>query len=136
MHVQVGARRIAVTRASTPDLNAADVRAPRGRRRARGVIARALASDLPVHVIPEVIAQVWRGGARQARMARLLAAEGVTTPDYDEESARAVGVLGGGSGHAVDVHVVLHALVEHHRVLTSDPDDLRKVDPRLPLIVI
>lgn len=110
----------------------------RGDRRARVIIDRALARGLPVHVIPEVIAQIWRGGGRQTRAARLLAATGVTTPDYDGETARAVGVLAGRSGHAdvVDVHVVLHALVQHHRVLTSDPDDLRKVDPRLPLIAV
>ena len=41
-----------------------------------------------------------------------------------------------GSGHAdiVDVHVALCARERRHAVVTSDPDDIARVDPRLPLI--
>ena len=57
---------------------------------------------------------------------------------YDEFAARAVGVLCGLSGHAdvVDVHVVVHARRRGHAVVTSDPEDLRRVDPTLRIIEV
>lgn len=108
----------------------------RGDPRVRALLADALRRDAAIDVIPEVIAQTWRGGARQARLASLLAAEQVRTPAYDGTTARAVGMLCGVSGHAdvVDVHVVLHAAAEGHAVVTSAPDDLRKVDPAVRLV--
>ncbi len=59
-------------------------------------------------------------------------------PDFDEQTARLVGELCGVTGHhdIVDVHVVLHARMHGHQVVTSDPDDLSRVDPRLSMIVI
>lgn len=62
----------------------------------------------------------------------------MTVPEFDEPTARLVGELCGASGHhdIVDVHVVLHARLHGHRVVTSDPDDLRRVDPRLPMVVV
>jgi hypothetical protein len=91
-----------------------------------------------IYAVPEVIAQVWRGGARQARLARFLASADLGVPDYDIETARAVGRLAGLSGHhdVVDVHVVLHALVNDLTILTSDPDDLRAVHPSVRLVVV
>ena len=91
-----------------------------------------------VHVVPEVVAQVWRGGPRQARLAAFLSSEGVVVPEYDAETARAVGQLAGLSGHAdvVDVHVVLHALLHDLTVLTSDPGDLLAVHPSVRLVVV
>lgn len=69
-------------------------------------------------------------------MARLLDADGVSIATLDADTARAVGRLCGLSGHAdiVDVHVALHARLHDHAVVTSDADDLRRVDPMLPLI--
>ena len=91
-----------------------------------------------VHVVPEVIAQVWRGGARQARLAAFLSSDDLVVPPYDAETARAVGHLAGLSGHpdVVDVHVVLHAMVHDLTVLTSDPDDLLAVHPSVRLVVV
>jgi hypothetical protein len=93
---------------------------------------------LAVHVVPEVLAQVWRGGPRQARLAAFLSSEDLVVPEYDVETARAVGQLAGLSGHAdvVDVHVVLHALLHDLTVLTSDPDDLLAVHPSVRLVVV
>jgi predicted nucleic acid-binding protein len=104
----------------------------------RAILTLARRAGAEIHVLPGVVAQVWRGGARQARVARLLAAPDVTVPEFDESTARLVGELCGLSGHSdiVDVHVVLHARLHGHQVVTSDPDDLRRVDPRLPMIVI
>jgi hypothetical protein len=53
-------------------------------------------------------------------------------------AARAVGLLCGRSGHRdiVDTHVVLVARDRGDAVVTGDPDDLRQIDPGLPLIVV
>jgi predicted nucleic acid-binding protein len=89
-------------------------------------------------VVAGVIAQVWRDGARQARLARFLDADGVRAAPLDADTARAVGRLCGLAGHAdvVDVHVALHARLHDLAVVTSDADDLRQVDPTIPLITV
>jgi predicted nucleic acid-binding protein len=69
------------------------------------------------------VAQAWRGGARQALLARLLA--GTAEVALDSSQSRAVGKLCAEAATAdvVDAHV---ALLAHDRdtVVTSDPDDL------------
>jgi hypothetical protein len=89
-------------------------------------------------VIPEVLAQVWRGGSRQAPLAKFLSLAAMRYPEYDELAARAVGEMcaRSGSSDVVDVHVVVHARRMGHAVVTSDPDDLRRVDPTLRVIEI
>jgi predicted nucleic acid-binding protein len=110
----------------------------RGDVRVFDLLDQALRAGLDVHIVPGVLAQAWRGGARQARLSKLVHADGVQVVVMDEEVALAVGELCGRSRHAdiADVHVVLHAREHGHRVITSDPDDLRRVDPTLPLIVV
>jgi len=107
-------------------------------RTVRSLLRRTIQEGEPVHVIPEVVAQAWRGGPRGARLARFLNQYEVTVTDYGDTTARAVGELAALCGHddVVDVHVVLHARLHRHAVVTTDPDDLRAVDPRLPLIVV
>ena len=86
-----------------------------------------------------VLAQVVARWARQAVLSR-----DCSTPKesvvavIDAATARAVGELCARSRHrdVVDVHVVLDARAHGHLVVTSDPDDLRRVDPTLPLIVV
>lgn len=104
----------------------------------RALLRHAADRGLEVHVIPEVVAQVWRGGPRQARLGALLLARGVTTPEYDVHAAREVGRLCGTSGHrdVVDVHVVWHARGRGHLVVTSDPEDLHAIDPTVPLMSV
>ena len=81
------------------------------------------------------IAQAWRS-SRQARLARLLKSADVEIAALTLSIARTVGVICARTEHAdvVDVHVVLCAHERRHAVLTSDPDDLRHIDPALPLI--
>lgn len=85
-----------------------------------------------------VVAQAWRGGPRQASLARLLAACRVES--MDDEAARRVGVLAGRAKHndVIDVFVVEGAIRRGDAVVTSDLDDLRRVAraggrPRLPI---
>lgn len=75
-----------------------------------------------------VVAQVWRGGSRQARLARFLSSDLVTEIPLDPEAARRIGVLGAaaGSRDVVDGHVALLALDRNAVVLSSDPDDIAR----------
>lgn len=70
-----------------------------------------------------VVGQVWRGGARQAQIARLLHA--VEISPLDLELGRRAGELLGRAraNDVVDAAVVLLA-VDGDQLLTSDPDDL------------
>lgn len=110
----------------------------RGDPRIRALLRRAEQNALPLAVPAGVVAQAWRGGPRQARVARLLADPAVTVAVLDDPTARAVGLLCGRTGHSdvVDVHVALHARQQGHAAVTSDADDLHRVDPSLPLIVV
>jgi predicted nucleic acid-binding protein len=110
----------------------------RGDPRMRALLRAALAEHRELHVVAGVIAQVWRDGVRQPRLARFFDADGVSRAPLDDDTARAVGRLCGLSRHAdvVDVHVALHARLHDHVVVTSDADDLRQVDPTIPLITV
>jgi predicted nucleic acid-binding protein len=110
----------------------------RGDARVRELLRAILSEVLPISVVAPVVAQAWRGGPRQTAVARLLAAPEVDVPPLDAETARAVGVLCGRSGHAdvVDVHLALHARLHDRVVVTSDPDDVRRVDPHASIVEI
>ena len=110
----------------------------RGDSRVRALLRRALERGLPLSVPAGVVAQAWRGGPRQARIARLLADPNVHVAPLDDMTARAVGLLCGRSGHRdiVDVHVALLAEEQGHTAVTSDPEDLSVIHPGLPLITV
>jgi predicted nucleic acid-binding protein len=93
--------------------------------------------DWQVAVPAAAVAQVWRGGPRQARIAALLSDERTQVVALDDPVARAVGLLSGRSGHAdvVDVSVALCARQRNLHVVTSDPEDLRAIDDALILHV-
>ena len=81
-----------------------------------------------VPVVPApVLAQAWRGGERQARLAGLLRMCDVEP--MSELLARNIGVLVGQSGHddIVDVAVVEGAIRRGDAVVTSDASHIRKV---------
>lgn len=82
-----------------------------------------------------VVAQAWRG-PRQVRLARLITAPDVEIALMTPRVARAVGSLCATTGHrdVIDVHVALCARDRRHAVVTSDPEDIARIDPTLPLI--
>ncbi len=84
-----------------------------------------------------VVAQVWRGGPRQARIASLLSDKRTEVVPLDATMARVVGLLCGKSGHSdvVDVSVAICARQRSLRVVTSDPADLHEIDSALVLHV-
>ena len=108
----------------------------RNERRVIALFARALEHELELAVPAGVIAQVWRDGRRQALLARLLASPEVEVVVLDDARARAAGQLCGVTRTAdvVDASVVRCARDRKHRVVTSDPTDLRRLDAKLELI--
>ena len=110
----------------------------RNDRRVVALIARAREHGLSLAVPAGVVGQVWRDGRRQARLARLLGAPEVEVEVLDDTRARAAGQLCGvrKTRDIIDASVVLCARARDHRILTSDPDDLAKLDPALGLIAV
>lgn len=91
---------------------------------------------LPLSVPAAVVAQVWRDGQRQARLARLLASPSVEIVPLDERRARLSGQLCGlrGTADVIDASVVLCARERGHHILSSDVDDLRRLDPAAVIV--
>lgn len=85
----------------------------------------ALKAGITPELPAAVLAQVWRGGAKQAQLARFL--RGCHVLPDTEHLARAAGVACGVAGTAdvVDALVVVLARQRSAPVVTSDPDDLR-----------
>lgn len=89
------------------------------------------ATFLALEMIPTVpapvLAQAWRGGSRQASLARLLKLCNVEM--MGEESAKRVGVLAGMANHEdiVAVAVVETALSRGDAIVTSNPTHIAQV---------
>ena len=86
---------------------------------------RALLKLRQVPTVPApVVAQGWRGGSRQARLARFLV--GCNVERLDDDQARRVGELLAKAARTdvVDATVVEGALRRSDVVVTSDPQDL------------
>jgi len=100
----------------------------RGAASIRPYILLARQADTMLITSSAVVAQVWRGGSRQARLARFLASDLVAELPLDPEAARQIGLLAAttGSKDVVDAHVALIALDHDAAVLTSDPDDIAR----------
>jgi predicted nucleic acid-binding protein len=105
----------------------------RGDKRTIALLDRAVATGIPLIIPAGVVAQAWRDGARQARLARLLHA--VEVVDLTLGLAQAIGEKISVCGHAdvVDVSVAVCAGRNGCTVITSDPSDIAKVDPGLPV---
>lgn len=109
----------------------------RGEPRVREILATAFARAI-VPTIPSVaVAEVWRGDAKDARVARLLSACHVET--LDELRARDAGALrraveGAGT---IDACIALGARHRGDAVATSDPDDMRRLlDPSATILTV
>lgn len=109
----------------------------RNDRRVRTLVELALAHRGVLHVPAGIVAQAWRDGARQARIARLLGSTSVAIAPLDDHEARAVGALCRKTGalDVIDASVGLLARRHAARVVTSDPDDIRRIDRDLDLVV-
>ena len=110
----------------------------RNDRRLVAMIAQSLERGLTLAVPAGVVGQVWRDGRRQARLARFLGSDAVAIETLDDQRARHAGQLCGvrGTTDVIDASVVLCARARGHRIATSDPDHIQRLDPSAPLIVV
>lgn len=100
----------------------------RGDRTARAYVLLAEHGQVRLSTSAAVVAQVWRGGARQARLARFLASDLVTEVPLDADMSRRIGAAAAtlGATDVVDGHVGLLAREFDAVVITSDPRDIAR----------
>jgi hypothetical protein len=105
----------------------------RNDRRVMTLIDTALRLKQSVAVPAGVVAQAWRDPRRQVRIARLLNVDEVEIEPLDEQQAKRAGQLCGArkTSDVIDASVVLCAKARDHVVLTSDAEDLLRLDPTL-----
>jgi predicted nucleic acid-binding protein len=108
----------------------------RNDRRVAVLLARANETRARVTIPASALAQAIRRPDRQVRLARLIRQPTTDLINLDRVDATNVGRLLAASGTAdiVDAHVVVCARRADQRVVTSDPDDLRQLDPTLAIV--
>lgn len=103
------------------------IAADRNDRRMWAIHAGFLAEEVAPIVPAPVLAEAWRGGARQANLARFLAL--CETEALSADQAKAVGALAGKADHddIVDVTVVEGAVRRRDAIVTSNHTHVRKI---------
>jgi hypothetical protein len=102
------------------------------------LLTRAAQTRSRVTLPATALAQAMRRPERQARLARLIRQPTTDVVALDRVDATNVGRLLAESGTAdiTDAHVVICARRSDQRVVTSDADDLRRLDPDVHLIEV
>ena len=110
----------------------------RNDRRVVVLLARARETGARVTVPATALAQAIRRPERQGRLARLVRQPTTDVVQLDRVDATDVGRLLAASGTSdiADAHVVICARRAGQRVVTSDPGDLRLLDPAIDLIAL
>jgi len=110
----------------------------RADRRVLVLLARAREKGARVTVPATALAQAMRQPERQARLSRLVRQPGTDVVALDRVEATYVGRLLAASRTTdiVDAHVVICARRTAEQVVTSNPDDLRALDPTIRLVVV
>jgi rRNA-processing protein FCF1 len=107
----------------------------RGDVRMRALCREAIAQGGKLVIPAGVVAQVFRSRAKQVPLRSLLASVITQVVPLDLPLAEAAGILCGRSSTSdiIDASVVLVARRERAPVVTSDTDDLARLDPTLRL---
>jgi predicted nucleic acid-binding protein len=107
-------------------------------RRVVVLLARARETGARITVPASALAQAIRRPDRQARLSRLIRQPMTDVVDLGRVDATSVGRLLAASGTSdiADAHVVICARRADQPVVTSDPGDLRQLDPALRLIAL
>lgn len=102
------------------------------------LLARASEPRARVTIPAGALAQAIRRPEREVRLARLLRQPTTDVVDLDRVDATQVGRLLAaiGTSDVIDAHVVLCARRAQQRVVTSDPEDLRLLDPTLEVLTV
>ena len=94
----------------------------RGEDAARSFLTAAARSETPLGTTHPVVAQVWRDGARQARLAAFL--QTLTVHAFDDGPSVGSLLALSGTSDVVGAHLVVVALRLGDDILTGDSDDL------------
>jgi predicted nucleic acid-binding protein len=110
----------------------------RNDRRVIVLLARARETGARATVPATVLAQAIRRPDRQARLSRLIRQPTTDVIELGRVDATNVGRLLAASGTSdiADAHVVICARRADQPVVTSDPEDLRQLDPSIRLITV
>jgi predicted nucleic acid-binding protein len=110
----------------------------RGERRMIALLDQALRPRKAFRIPAGVVAQVWRDGRIQAILTRFLKATEVEIVPLDEHLSRSCGEICGAAGTSdvIDASVVIVAKERNDVIVTSDDDDLRRLDPAAPIFHI
>jgi len=103
--------------------------------RIRALLREALRTSCKLVVPAGVVGQAWRGGERQVLLSGLLRGPTTSVPALDHVLAEAAGILCGraGTSDVIDASIVLTAKREHAPVITSDVEDIRRLDSTLTI---
>lgn len=102
----------------------------RGERAAQEFLTAALIHETPLTTTHPLVAQVWRDGARQARLARLL--QSVIVVAFDDGPEVGNLLARSGTSDVVDAHLVVVAVRRSEAILTGDVNDLESLTAALP----
>ena len=107
-------------------------------RRIIALLTRAAEIGARVTIPATVLAQAMRRPPRQARLSRLVRQPRTALVALDGADATQVGMLLAASrtSDIADAHVVICARRHAEPIVTSDPDDLRRLDRRTRLIIV
>ena len=110
----------------------------RGDKRMIALLSQAVAQRRNLRIPAGVVGQAWRDGRIQVALARFLRTEEVEIVSLDEQYSRSCGELCGATGTSdvIDASVVILARERRDVIVTSDPDDLRRLDPESPIVRI
>ena len=110
----------------------------RGDKRMIALLDRALTQGRVFRVPSGVVGQAWRNGRVQVTLARFLRAIEVEIVPLDGHLARSCGELCAAANlpDVIDASVVILARERRDPIITSDPNDLRRLDPGAQIIAI
>jgi hypothetical protein len=101
----------------------------RGERAAQEFLTAALVHETPLTTTHPVIAEVWRDGARQARLARFL--QSVVAVVFDDGPEVGHLLARSGTSDVVDAHLVVVAVRRSEPILTGDMHDMTSLTASL-----
>jgi hypothetical protein len=110
----------------------------RGDKRMIALLDHALTQGRAFRVPAGVVGQAWRDGRVQVALGRFLRSEEVEIVPLDDQLARSCGELcaATSSPDVIDASVVIIAKLRRDPIVTSDPKDLRRLDPAAQIIPV
>ena len=110
----------------------------RGDKRMIALLRRALDQGRAFRVPAGVVGQAWRNGRVQVTSARFLRSDEVEIVPLDQKLARACGELcaAASASDVIDASVVIVARERKDLIVTSDPGDIRRLDPAAQIVTL